>query len=168
MQILIQLPKSCYSKRSLGQQHQCHWKHVRNTDSQVPAQTCRIRICIFRRSPHDPYAKLKPELHCFTTSFVVRENLERFLPTPGAWCTCVEWLDEGWMDGAKGESAPLPWRCLTLPAVHNLIDKWAIKPKWTEMHSARNQDIYKIRLYLVPYISVLGWQYRKIVDGLQL
>ena len=90
MQSLIQLPKSCYSKRSLGQQHQCHWKHVRNTDSQVPAQTCRIRICIFRRSPHDPYAKLKPELHCFTTSFVVRENLERLLPTPGAWCTCVE------------------------------------------------------------------------------
>lgn len=42
---------------------------------------------------------------------------------------CVEWLDEERMNGAKGESAPPLWRFLTVPAVSNLIDKWAIKPR---------------------------------------
>lgn len=27
---------------------------------------------------------------------------------------------------------------LTPPAVSKLINKWAMKPKWTEMHFARN------------------------------
>lgn len=33
------------------------WKYVRNAESQVPCQTCRIRICILTRSLNDWFAR---------------------------------------------------------------------------------------------------------------
>ena len=80
------------------------WEHVRNTDSQAPAQTCCIRTCIVTRSPVIPTQKWSLSCTALLRGFVIRGELWKVLAHHRSLvyvCGMAGWRENEW--GQRGK-----------------------------------------------------------------